>query len=183
MVDEEAPDCMVIAIGGHSIIPDLHGVDKIHVISAVDALYDSSKVTGDNVVVIGGGDVGCETAAYLAQQGKKVTIVEMLNELMDDEIINVKIVLEKIMRELNIEVYLGSKVEAITDDTVIISGKSGVREIVADSVVLSLGIEEQNEDVRALECKCADVHILGDCIKAGRIRDAVRDGDLVGRLI
>ena len=37
------------------------------------------KETGEQIVIIGGGSVGCETAEYLAEKGKKVTVIEMLD--------------------------------------------------------------------------------------------------------
>jgi NADPH-dependent 2,4-dienoyl-CoA reductase/sulfur reductase-like enzyme len=182
-IEKEAPDAVVIAMGGRIVMPQIPGVDKKHVYDAIDVLKNVSKVKGGRVAVIGGGDVGCETAAHLAQNGKSVTVIEMLPELMEDEIINVKIVLEKIMRELGIKVLLGSKVEAITDDTVIVMGRTGQREVEADAVVLAMGIKEQDGDMKLLEAKCDDVYIVGDCAKQGRIRDAVRDGEMAGRLI
>ena len=38
---------------------------------------------GEDVVVVGGGLIGCETALWLRQQGKNVTIVEALPEILD----------------------------------------------------------------------------------------------------
>lgn len=183
LVDKESPDCLVIAIGGTFSVPPIPGADKKHVVTAVDALRNIEKVPGKNVVVIGGGDVGCETAAYLAQSGKKVTLVEILNELMADEITNAKIPLVKIMEDLQIDVLLGTKVDYIRDDEVIVMGKHGIREIPADNVVLALGVKAAKSEVMALEAKCSNVFVIGDCITPGRIRDAIREGDHVGRLI
>lgn len=87
------------------------------------------------------------------------------------------------MRQLNIQVVLGCQVEAITDTTVMIKGRTGIREVLADTVVLAMGIKDQSKKVAELESSCADVYVLGDCAKAGRIRDAVREGDLAGRLV
>lgn len=46
------------------------------------------KETGEQIVIIGGGSVGCETAEYLAEKGKKVTVIEML-DTMAEKMVNV----------------------------------------------------------------------------------------------
>ena len=71
------PDCVFIASGGIPIVPKIPGVDQPKVVTAIDVLL-GRRETGELVVVIGGGTVGSETALYLAQKGKLVTIVEIL---------------------------------------------------------------------------------------------------------
>ena len=50
----------------------------------VNNYYLEKEKVGDEVVVLGGGLAGCEAAIHLAQEGKKVTIVEMRDELAQD---------------------------------------------------------------------------------------------------
>ena len=81
LILQAKPDVVIIATGSTAIVPKIPGVEKRNVLKAVDLLL--GKVTAeDTVVVAGGGLVGCETALYLAERGKKVTIVELLDLLM-----------------------------------------------------------------------------------------------------
>lgn len=77
-------DAIVVATGSKQARPPVPGIDGAQVRLAVDALRDPSIVeAAKNVVVVGGGVVGCETAYWLAhEKGKAVTVVEMLPAFM-----------------------------------------------------------------------------------------------------
>ena len=79
LISEAKPDVVVLAAGVVTSVPQIKGIDGAGVLTAKEVL-NGARV-GDTVVVIGGGLVGCETAEYLAKQRKKVTIVEMLDEV------------------------------------------------------------------------------------------------------
>lgn len=79
LVERENPDEVFVATGSNSIKPDVPGIERSNVVTAMDLLLGREKA-GDSAVVIGGGLIGCETALWLAKQGRKVTIVEMLPE-------------------------------------------------------------------------------------------------------
>ena len=83
IVAGKKPDAVIIATGGTAAIPDIPGIDKSNVVTAEDVLSGRAKV-GQNVVIIGGGMVGCETGHYLAKQGKTVTITEILKRMAND---------------------------------------------------------------------------------------------------
>ena len=83
LLDRVSPEVAVIATGANPLIPTIPGVENKNVTSAVD-LHWSKKRAGENVLVAGGGLTGCDTALFLAQEGKKVTIVEMLPNVAFD---------------------------------------------------------------------------------------------------
>ncbi|TDA33951.1 NADH oxidase, partial [Candidatus Nezhaarchaeota archaeon WYZ-LMO8] len=71
----ENPDVVIIAVGASPLIPPIPGVENA--VTAFDVLMGKVDVK-DKVVIIGGGGVGCNTAAKLADEGKDVTLIEML---------------------------------------------------------------------------------------------------------
>ena len=80
-------DVIVFCTGSTPASPPVDGVDLPHVVSAVDLLNDPALADGARaVVVVGGGDVGCEVASMLAgEKGKRdVTVLEMLPHFMRD---------------------------------------------------------------------------------------------------
>lgn len=184
-VNAVAPDALIVATGACSVVPDLPGADSEHVMTAVEALRSRDDVKGAHVVVIGGGDVGCETALYLAQADKKVAIVEMLDELMaEDEMKNNTMVLKEMLKEAGVEAYTGCTPTEITSDAVYIRDTAGAtRTLPADTVVLSVGLKPDTAFVDALRAACAESYALGDCVDPKRIKDAVHEGDRVGRLV
>ncbi len=77
-------DAVVLCTGGRPTAPPVKGIDLPHVVQAVELLDNPSLANGARrVAIIGGGDVGCETAFFLAcEQGKEVVVIEMLPYLM-----------------------------------------------------------------------------------------------------
>lgn len=74
---------VVAALGAEPILPPIPGLTRENSIFADEALR-GLKPVGKNVVVIGGGEVGVETAMYLAKQGRSATVLEMRKELAED---------------------------------------------------------------------------------------------------
>ncbi|MBW1913052.1 MAG: FAD-dependent oxidoreductase, partial [Deltaproteobacteria bacterium] len=82
-VKAESPDVIVVAAGAVPLIPDIPGANSPNTVWSGDIL--AGKVQpGEDIIVAGGGLVGCEIALFLAQQGKKVSIIEMLDEVATD---------------------------------------------------------------------------------------------------
>jgi len=198
LVESETPDALVIAVGGDVTIPDIPGIDKPNVVSAIDVLRDVSKYKPSKAVIIGGGEVGCETACYLADNGFTVTIVEMLPKIMEQ---SSKITLNHMMlllEDRNIDIMEGIPVTNINDDGVEVLLKSGkLWGIEADLVIYATGINtpgqtEQDSGpamkvrpksglIPALSMKAEEVHVIGDCCEVGRIREATMAGERIGR--
>lgn len=180
-----SPDAVVIAIGGRPIIPNIPGIQKQKVYTSIDAMGSREGIPGKHIVVLGGGDTGCEAALYLAQAGRQVAIVELLDELMaKNEMKNNTMVLEHMVRQAGVQVYTGTKLTGIRQGEVDIVDKSGnTQTLPADAVILAIGIEPNKASVEALEGVCKEVYSVGDCIQPARIFEAIHEGDRIGRLI
>ena len=194
MVEKIAPDALVIAIGADPIMPDVPGIEKSHVDSAVNILSDISRYKGSKAVVIGGGDVGCETACYLADNGFKVTLVELLPKILEEnKITEVKLRLMDLLKEKNIEIMTETKLNKIIDEGVEVivpyDTQMGLNEggrqlgLEADIVAIAINSKANNEFINMLTMKAEEFHIIGDCEYPGRIREAVESGESIGRLL
>lgn len=185
LIQRISPDTLIVAIGAFPIRPDLLGASNPNVITAAEALSNIDEVRGENVAVIGGGTVGCETALYLAQYGKKVTIVESLDELMALEEVKYNTVLLKDMLEkAGVKVYTRSKPTEIDLESVKITDfKGNTQELSADVVVLAVGLKSNTAAVEKLRASCSESYAVGDCVMPRRIFEAVQEGDRIGRLV
>jgi NADPH-dependent 2,4-dienoyl-CoA reductase/sulfur reductase-like enzyme len=108
---------------GYFIIPNLPGIDREKVISGVDLLL-GKKEAGPHTVIVGGGLAGCEIAIWLAQNGKKSTIVEMLPQLMIAGVMvpyQVKQMILDLLDVNEIEVIRNAQVTEVTQEGVFIS--------------------------------------------------------------
>jgi len=199
LVEQEEPDALVIAIGTELDLPDIPGIDLPNTACAVDVLRDITKYSGRKAVVVGGGDVGCETACHLTDNGWEVKIVEMLPKLMEKEhIISNKIqMLMMIEENENITVMTETKLNAIIEEgaeVILPSGKQWGLE--ADLVVIACGMKYSSTlEGRNIEnmsyiwngpggeigLRAKEVHYIGDCRNLGRIREAIEDGEKIGR--
>lgn len=67
-------DHVLLATGASMEALPFPGTDTLKVLSAIDLLTGRDAVRGDRILVMGGGEVGCETAVHLARQGRQVTL-------------------------------------------------------------------------------------------------------------
>jgi 2,4-dienoyl-CoA reductase-like NADH-dependent reductase (Old Yellow Enzyme family)/thioredoxin reductase len=177
------PEVIVLATGSTPFIPDIPNVRRDNVVLALDVLAGKEEV-GNRVVVIGGELVACETADYLAQKGKTVTIMRRgpsmaanLNPLARDNL------LARLTRN-GVTMLTSVRYEEITDRGLVITDKEGKRQnIEADTIVLATGAIQNTELATQLEGQDIALHLIGDCVTPGKIIDAIKDGARVGREI
>jgi len=181
MVEEVESDVVIIATGARLLIPKIPGISKPSVMTVIEVLTGRRKV-GKNIIVAGGGSVGCEIALFLAQQDKKVTIIEMSEETMVDLDLSSKIALKRLLSDNNVEILTSVKVEQITDDGVIVINKEqDLYSIKADTIVLALGFEPNRKLIKSLQYKIPQLYSIGDCVKPGKIMQAMEQASFLAR--
>jgi 2,4-dienoyl-CoA reductase-like NADH-dependent reductase (Old Yellow Enzyme family)/thioredoxin reductase len=164
-IKAEKPDAIIIAAGAMPLIPRIPGIDRKNVVLAGDVDLGKVKV-GERVIVAGAGLVGSESALYLAQQGKNVTLIDMLSlEQIDANYPFTDTgTLRSMLGKLNVNIITGVKLEAVNDTGAVTTDKNGNRkEIPCDTVVLALGMQPRSEDVGKFEHLAPDVYVIGDC--------------------
>ncbi len=184
-VKDESPDVMIIATGGYSVMPQVPGIDMDHVIPATLCLKNPDAVIGKKVVVIGGGDVGCETAVFLRRRNKEVEIVEKLGSLMEKaEMKYHTMVMERMLEEEGIVLHTSTEVTDITEGSVKVkTGDGKIYDLPADTVVVAIGIRKDPGYVENLKKACVVSHVVGDAGEPRTLREAVFDGDKIARSI
>ncbi len=171
------PDFVVVATGANAIVIRVPGYDKPLVTGAEKVLLGEEKV-GQNVVIIGGGLVGCETAVELSMQGKNVTIVEMLDNILK---VSAHFVandqnLRTLVANENITLETSAKLTEILDDGVCVE-KDGEKKIIScDSVVFAVGYRSNHTLAEEIEQAGFEVVNIGDNVKPGKVFDAVHQG-------
>lgn len=142
IVRKMGADVVVLSVGYTPIKPRVPGIDHDTVISCIDA-YAHPEMIGDKVAVVGGGLVGCEIALDYAMEGKKVTVVEVLDTLMragDEEppIPNSQMIPD-LFEKYGVEVLTSHKLVAV-DNTGIEVETAGERKTISvDSTVIAIG--------------------------------------------
>lgn len=186
LIQKEKPDVVIIATGSKPLIPDMPGINKEKVTTAIDLLLGKKKA-GKVVVIVGGGLIGCETALWLAQQGKKVTIVEALDKLMQAGSPVPRpnsMMLRDLLKFHKVNVLTNTSLSEVTDDGVVVVEKSSPKtRLPADTVVIAVGLKSDQELYSALKDNIPNLHIVGDAVEARNIMHAIWDAYEVTRNI
>jgi NADPH-dependent 2,4-dienoyl-CoA reductase/sulfur reductase-like enzyme len=167
----EKPDAVILATGSEELVPAIPGAGGANVLTASAVLTEKAE-TGPRVVVVGGGQTGLETAEFLADKGKEVTVLEMLSEVGQDMELMSKIFMMPRLAEAGIEIRTDSKVEEIHEQGV----RCASGEIAADTVVIAAGLKALDPKADSLREKIAEVYEIGDCVKPRRLLDAIHEG-------
>jgi pyruvate/2-oxoglutarate dehydrogenase complex dihydrolipoamide dehydrogenase (E3) component len=176
MVEAGAPDVVIVASGSTHIIPHIPGVDRKNTFTAVDS-HKPDVNLGKSVVIIGGNLVGCETALYIKSLDKEPTIVEMTDRLYSDANPVLGYSIQRHLDKGGIRCLTNAKCTEISDQGAHIVLKNGNTEIIlADSVVLAVGMESTVNTVDSMLDCALDVIPIGDCVKPGTVREASRTG-------
>lgn len=176
MIKDARPDVLIVAVGSTCKTLSVPGGDKPTVVTGTEVLLGQKK-TGDEVVVIGGGTVGSETALYIAEElKKKVTIVEMLDDiLIGHELMN-KAVLKDRLQAAGVTIHTGWILREIRDGGVVCEDKSWqMQKIPADTVAMCTGLEERKDAAKEFRGLAPEVYTIGDCVQARRIYNAFED--------
>ncbi len=176
-------DRWIVAAGARAFTPPIPGMDGEHVISVLDAHRHKEMVKGEKIVICGGGLSGCDCALELAMEhGKRPVIVEMMDQLAPKMIMMNRASMQRLLKEHQIEVHTGTKVEKVDGGSVHIVEKDGSRKIIeADTVISAFGMRPDRGAADALEEKFGwKVRSIGDCSRIGRVGLAVRDGYFAG---
>jgi NADPH-dependent 2,4-dienoyl-CoA reductase/sulfur reductase-like enzyme len=175
------PDVVIIAIGSKSYIPNITGIEQPFVYD-VRAVYEKSSIDfGKDIVILGGGDIGCETADHLSSQSKNVTIVEMCDEPLRRMKEIPKEELLKRLKEKGVTILTNTRVIGIEKGKVIIESKDGAKkELKADSVIIAVGSVPENALFDSLRGKVKEIFLVGDSQEPGNIGSALRSATEVG---
>ena len=168
-------DTVIMATGSTPKVFSLGDDEKVYTASQV---LLKEKDCGDTTVVIGGGLVGCETALWLAQHGKKVTIVEAQDKIMK---VNGPLchsnsdMLAALLPFNNVEILTSAKVTGYAGGKLSVETADGAKELACDSVILSVGYNEENSLYHEVEFDVPEIYLLGDAKKVANIMYAIWD--------
>lgn len=115
--------------------------------------------------IVGGGLVGCEAALMLAKQGRGVSIVEALPELMaanGPACYANRQMLKDLIRFYQIPVYENSRARKTDKDGLVIENAAGTGHIEAKTVVLSVGYRADQSLYRSLSEAGREVYLAGE---------------------
>jgi 2-enoate reductase len=165
---------VIIATGSIPVIPNIPGTGKPNVATCEELLL-GKKSSGQKVVLIGGGLVGCETALWLAQQGKSVTVVEVLPEVATAIFRPSRTMLLDILKAKKAKILTGTCAEEIRENGVIVRGQHSSQTLECDTVALATGLKSQRNLYDSLKNDITEIYVIGDSKEPRKIINAIWD--------
>lgn len=208
LIETNHPDVVVVATGASPSAPQFQIDMNSKVVKAEEVLRGQID-TGTNVVILGGGGTGCETALFLAHKGtirpdsavflasagillaeeaialtrkgnKSITILEMLPKFARDVGRSARFVLVQELKRRGVEMIVDAKVEKVTPEGVFYV-KNGHRSLIrADTVVIALGYKSNTEIYNEIKDTVPEIYLIGDAKQPRRAAEAIEEGFLAG---
>ncbi len=174
-VEEFKPDVVVLATGVKPLLPRIPGLDKAHGVQAGDVLEGKAEV-GNKVVIIGGELVGCETAEYLAEQGKKVIVARRGPEMALAVGSSRRSFFLNRLAEKGVTLLPGVTYDEVSPSGLVVTTQEGERRTIeADTIVLAAGAIPDNKLYDEVKGKLAETYLVGDCAGPRTVREAIAD--------
>lgn len=179
MVASYSPYAVILATGGVPVKPaSIPGADLEQAVTFKEILCDEKPLEGKNVMVIGSGATGLETAEFLCARGNQVTVVEMLDSIGKGVYVQHYLDAMDKLSAYDVTYKQGTKLLEIKKDCAILENLTdGSKEVCpSDYVVLAMGVKSVNPLEEACQKICDRVMVVGDARQVGRIESAVRSG-------
>ena len=180
------PDVVIVAAGATETRPPIPGGGGSNCFMALEVLAGNTEGVGQTVVIVGGGEVGLETALFLAHGGRKAIVLEMLGYVGGDVNSQYRAYLARLLDDYGVEVRTNHEVKEITPRGVVArdnSTEGPPTPISADSVVTATGFRPNTDVYEELRDSAAEVYNIGSSVKVGRIMEAVSDAQFVAMRI
>ena len=140
---------LLIATGSEAIVPPIPGVreglETGRVLTNREIL--DLEAIPESLVIIGGGVIGLEMAAYYGTCGSQVTVVEMLDHIAGNADREISTVLQKAFEKQGIVFHLNSRVTRVDNESVHFENSEGSHTVKADKVLLSVGRKPVTQDI------------------------------------
>ena len=177
LVEALNPDAVIVAVGSVPNVPPLPGADGPNVMLGVD-VFGREEQVGKRVVIVGGGQVGCELSIHLGERGCIPTVLEMGEYLAADAKLSSRLhVLRQMDRTQGVTSHTQTRCLAITPEGVQAENEKGETVFFpADTVVLCTGMKARAEERDSFLGVAFDVIPVGDCERPGLVKDAIHSG-------
>ncbi len=182
-LEKDKPDVLVIATGANPSLPFIEDIGSFAPFSPGDALSSPEKL-GRKVLILGGGGIGAETADFLSEKGKDVTLVEMREGIALDLVAHLQHFLNKRLKEKNVQILTSTKVLRFEPSGIWVEDSRGTRKLGGfDSVVAAIGAKPDTELTRLLKGKVPEIFVIGDATQPREVLEALLEAEETAMII
>lgn len=182
MISNLQCDVIILATGSKPLMPPIPGIQNENVIGANAVLEGKEIVSKENVLILGGGLVGCETAEFLHMYGNQVTIVDMADAVAKESAKRPRAALLERLNQENVKIVLNTKIDEIVLDGIVGTNNTGKVQLDGfTKIVLALGYRNYNPLEEVAKSVCDEVYVIGDAKRARDAKMAIYEGAVIGK--
>nr|WP_288827575.1 FAD-dependent oxidoreductase [uncultured Clostridium sp.] len=178
IIRKENPDVVLIGIGSVPFQPQVPVNADKRFIWAGDVDSGLEKA-GERVVIVGAGLTGTETAIGLAQEGKKVTVIDRIPQeaFLQGTPGTALLTIFRLIKELEINLIFNSSLIEVNAEGVVYTDAVGKKNTIpCDTAINALGMKVLKDEIEELFAVIPESYIIGDCSgKKMTIGNAVLD--------
>ena len=181
----DAYDAVIVATGAKEALPPIPGLAQ-HGVGAWELLRNDQLILGGNVLVVGGGMVGCEVCEHLLHNKRGplyLTMIEMTDEIAAGMVVNEKVLLMDRLQKEHVQLMTGTKLLSVDEHTVVmeVHGEQITRH---DFTYVVYATGSRSDTALAQELSDMEqVSVVGDAASVAQALEAVRDATLAAMAI
>ena len=184
LLAELNPEVVILASGSLPDMPIIKGLFTTRMdLCTVTEVLDG-KITGDRVIILGGGQSGLVTADFLADKGREVVVLNRKRHFAEEMSSNDRFYLRERLKEEGVRLFKQVNVKTFNDDGVQFTS-AGVSETLEefDTVVMAEGMASVRDAKQMLaDCK-VDVHVIGDAKEPRNLMLAMSEAEEIARTL
>lgn len=170
----ESPDAVILATGSRPRIPKIPKVDMPFVYD-YRRFYQKSPYVGKRVAIIGGGDIGCETADMIGGGDREVTVVEVQEKVLPAMKDLPREALLSRLKEKNVTLLTGAEAVGVECGLLCIRDrKQKLSSVKADTIIVAAGAVPENSLLEPGKQVFPEIYAVGEAERTGNAGDALR---------
>lgn len=178
VIDGLAPEVLILATGAKEMLPPVPGIDPEQAVTAWQVLSGETVIPGGNVLVVGGGTVGCEICEYLMHQKRgslHITMIEMADEIGAGMVVNNRVPTMIRLNRPEITMMTGTKLMSVNGSDVTVE-RHGVQETFGGftHVIYACGARPARALYDELKEAYPEAVLIGDASQPAQALEAVR---------
>jgi pyruvate/2-oxoglutarate dehydrogenase complex dihydrolipoamide dehydrogenase (E3) component len=184
LLDALNPEAVILASGSLPDMPIIKGLftTRMDLCTVTEVL--AGKITGDRVIVLGGGQAGLVTADFLAEKGREVAVLNRKRHFAEEMASNDRFYLRERLKRESVHLFKQVSVKAFTDSGVVFtSAGNPVTLADYDTVVVAEAMTPVRDSKPMLERRKIDVHVIGDAKLPRNLMLAQSEAEEIGRTI
>lgn len=178
VIDGLAPEVLILATGAKEMLPPVPGIDPEQAVTAWQVLSGETVIPRGNVLVVGGGMVGCEICEYLMHQKRgslHITMIEMADEIGAGMVVNNRVPTMIRLNRPEITMMTGTKLMSVNGSDVTVE-RHGVQETFGGftHVIYACGARPARTLFDELKEAYPEAVLIGDASQPAQALEAVR---------